>query len=247
MSDENKIFKSIKVIKNNINNQIADQIQELIEKKQLQAGSKLPSERSLASILGINRATLREAIRILEVRGLLTTDIGRGAYISYIKPSIVTESLKRYRIFGDCSLDDIMEIRERIEPEIAGLAAIKCTEDDLEKLKKQIEVINRYLKLKNREKYILADEIFHQLITEATYNQLFIAIMKGLRVILLPMKQEIISEFWIDNKEEHLKIYDAICSKDSSAAVEAMKEHMLTSRYYYDLQYKSKKEEDSIK
>ena len=117
MGNEVKIFKNIKVI----------------EKKQLQAGSKLPSERSLAAILGINRATLREAIRILEERGLLKTDIGKGAYISYIKLSIVTESLKRYRIFGNCSLEDLMEIRERIEPEISALAAIKNTTVDLKK------------------------------------------------------------------------------------------------------------------
>src|SRR3989304_8775028 len=104
MDNKDKIFKTIKVIKNNINIQIADQIQEMIEKKQLQTGSKLPSERSLAAILGINRATLREAIRILEERGLLKTDIGKGAYISYIESSMVTESLKSDRSLGSWSV-----------------------------------------------------------------------------------------------------------------------------------------------
>lgn len=240
MDNESKIFKTIKVIKNNINIQIADQIQEMIEKKQLQTGSKLPSERSLAAILGINRATLREAIRILEERGLLKTDIGRGAYISHIESSNITESLKRYIVLGDCSMEDLMEIRERIEPQIAALAAIKNNPDDLKKIKNQIEIINKYFLQKNREKYILADDIFHQMITEATHNELFIAIMKGLRLILLPIKKDIIRSFWIDNKLEHSKIYNAIGAKDSLASMEAMKEHMSTSRYYFDLEYKNK-------
>lgn len=67
--------------------------------------------------------------------------------------------------------------------------------------------------------------------------------MKGLRVIILPMKKRIIKDFWIDNKLEHLKIYDDISIRDPLAAMEAMKEYMLTSRYYFDLEYKSKDKE----
>jgi len=92
MKNEIEPFKLIKINKNNKNIQIADQIQEMIEKGELKLGAKLPSERNLAQIVGINRATLREAIRILEQRGLIKTDTGRGAYIIEVSPLIVSEN-----------------------------------------------------------------------------------------------------------------------------------------------------------
>jgi len=238
MNDNIDPFASIKINKSNLNIQIADQIQEMIEAKTIKLGAKLPSERSLAVKLGVNRATLRESIRILEQRGLLKTDTGKGAYISFVSSTIVTESIKRYRIFGNCSPEEIMVLREIIEPEICALAAINADSKDLEILKEQSVIVNKKFKEKNREEYIMADEIFHEKLTDATKNELLKAIMKGLRVVILPIKQSIISKFWIDNKEEHKKIYDTIYAKNTDAAREAMKKHISTGRYYFNLKDK---------
>ena len=112
MNDNIDPFESIKINKSNLNIQIANQIQEMVETKQIKSGTKLPSERNLAIKLGVNRATLRESIRILEQRGLIKTDTGKGAYISFVSPTVVADSIKRYRIFGNCSPDDIMVLRE---------------------------------------------------------------------------------------------------------------------------------------
>ena len=219
----NANFDNLEITRDNLCVQIADKIKDMIGSKQLEPGAKLPSERKLAEKFGINRVTINKAILILEQKGLVKIKTGMGTYVTNVPSSIVTESIKSYYKFGNGSNKEIMDLREILEPEIAALAAINAEEAELKKLENQITIIRKVLDKKEEDNYILEDEIFHEILAEATHNELISAIVIGLRNVMLPFKKSIFSDTLYCYKYAiHANVFEAICARNSIAAKKAM-------------------------
>ena len=223
MGFSNSLFENLELTRYNLSIQIADKIKELIESKQLKPGVKLPSERKLAEKFGVNRVTINKAIFLLEQKGLVKMKAGMGTYVTNVPSSVVTESIKSYYKFGKCSDKELMVLREILEPEIAALAAINAEVSEIKKLKKQISIIKEALDKKDENKYILEDEIFHEILAEATHNELIAAIVIGLRNVMLPLKKSIFAKTLFDYKYAiHATVFEAIHTRDPLAAKKAM-------------------------
>ncbi len=122
--------------------QIARQLLRSILDRTLRPGDRLPSERSLASRLGVNRASLREAIKKLEVMGLVRTRQGDGTRVldfmssagvellQHLLPVLINESPELVR--------DLLEVREALGREVARLAARRCQPEDLAELRRLV-------------------------------------------------------------------------------------------------------------
>ena len=132
-------------IEKKLREQIADRIQDMIATNQLKPGEQLPSEREMAKSVGVNRGTVREAIRLLEQRGLIETHTGSGAYVVNVSSSTVTESIERYFAFGSCSHEDLIQLREILDPEISALAAERATTAEIESLHQLVDRIEDIL------------------------------------------------------------------------------------------------------
>ena len=231
MGLSNSLFENLELTRYNLSMQIADKIKELIESKQLKPGIKLPSERKLAEKFGVNRVTINKAILLLEQKGLVKMKAGMGTYVTNVSSSVVTESIKSYYKFGKGSDKELMVLREILEPEIAALAAINAEISEIKKLKKQIIIIKEALDKKDENNYILEDEIFHEILAEATHNELISAIVIGLRNVMLPLKKSIFAKTLFDYKYAiHAAVFEAIYTRDPLAAKKAMADDMRAVR-----------------
>ena len=219
MNKKIELFDKLEVTRYNLSMQIADKVQRIIESKNLEPGTKLPSERKLAEKLGVNRVTLSKAILLLEQKGLVTIKTGDGTYISDVPSSVVTDSIKNYYKHGKGSDRELMILREILEPEIAALAAINAEEDEIKNLEKQIRIVKETFELKDKDRYILEDEIFHENLAQATHNDLIAAIIIGLRSVMLPLKRTLINKILIDKKHAvHTRVLKAIIARDPETA-----------------------------
>ncbi len=122
--------------------QVADQIQALIVQEELGAGEKLPGERELAESLGVCRTVVREAIRALEVRGLVLVKPGCGTYIrTYDAADAATPVTLYLRLLGERASAEAIEIARGLVPELAASAAIRASAADHETLKQALLAI----------------------------------------------------------------------------------------------------------
>ena len=231
MGNQEDLFNRLEETRYNLSMQIADNIQEMIESKQLKLSTKLPSERKLANRFGVNRVTLSKAMLLLEQRGLIKIRAGDGAYVVNVSSSVITDSIERYYKYGKGSDEELMVLREILEPEIAALAAANARKNEINKLKSQIKIVDEAFIAKDTERYILEDEIFHENLAEATHNELIEAIIVGLRSVMLPFKKVLIDKILIDREHAvHIKVVKAVSEKDPEAARGAMKDDIKAVR-----------------
>jgi GntR family transcriptional repressor for pyruvate dehydrogenase complex len=116
--------------------QIAEQIQGLILARRLKVGDRLPPERDLCEQFKVSRTVVREAIRILDAKGLLTSQGGSGTYVRAIQSSDVVDSLDMYIATQSPSMPygELMEVRRVLEVQITALAAERATEETISEL-----------------------------------------------------------------------------------------------------------------
>jgi GntR family transcriptional repressor for pyruvate dehydrogenase complex len=129
-----RLLKEIR--KEKIFEDIVRQIRGLIKKGRLKAGDKLPPERDLAGAFKVSRASVREAIRVLEAAGLVKTHVGNGTYVETGSVENLVEPLATVVVGGRESLLEIFAVRKMFEPHIAYLAAERATTDEVSELKR---------------------------------------------------------------------------------------------------------------
>lgn len=208
---------------------IASQIEEAILNKKYLPGSKLPSENELCKMFGVSRTSVREAIQILHIQGLVDIEKGKGIFVKNISSESVTNSILKFlehRFEGDYYFD-LIHARQIIEPGIAYLAAMNRTEDDLKKLQKDIADIesNDGDPIKHGE----YDMAFHMHISYASQNKLLPLLLKPIHKLMPSVKSKILTN--VDEAKEaavvwHTKIYKKIKNQDPEGAKNSMIAHL---------------------
>ena len=162
---------------------VVEQIQTAILEGQLCAGDRLPSERQLGEIFHTSRNTLREALRILEQKGLLEIRLGTsgGAYVKDVNADLMAENLAMLIRSHDVSLQHLTEFREGVEGTVAGLAARRSTGTDAKKLTQLItEAKRHYQKGKaGWEAFVQVDEKIHTEIARIAGNPLYTFVLQS--------------------------------------------------------------------
>lgn len=220
------MFQPVKTKK--IYEMIIEQIQEMILSGELKTGDKLPSERVLAEQFSASRASIREAIRSLEILGVVECRQGGGNYIGDYKPTNWIEPISLMFKLGGGSFDEILEIRTVIEVEAARLAAIRITDEQ-----KQVfsELVEAFKMTTSEEELAQLDQRFHIIIAEASHNVLIETMMRAIQAILKNFIGEARHSVntWAQDSGmlllQHIKISEAIIEGRSEDAVENMKEH----------------------
>ncbi|PCI29300.1 MAG: hypothetical protein COB67_04365 [SAR324 cluster bacterium] len=215
------------------------QLKELIASKMYSPGSKLPAERELASMLGVSRSLLREAIVTLEAWGYLELRERQGIFI--VTPTIqdFKENMQFMPFWHDDLLPQVMEMRRILNIAAAGLAAQRRTEQDLAKLRECIERLESGPRNSEQEKKESADweMVFHNLIIEAAHNTIMSRVNEGLYSIIernqtLYSVLFMASEEWFENENwfdiivtQHKSLLQAIEQKDIEKATLLMTQH----------------------
>ena len=222
------------VKKNRQYESIVEQIRSLILKGEYKPGERLPSERELCTELEVGRPSIREALRVLEITGLIEIKHGEGTFVKSIRiPGIlesITEILRTMFELNSRSLFDLLEVREALEVQIAILASENATEADIEKLEKCLRDMKESLLIP--KKFMKADDTFHRLLADATKNDVIGLILQNIRSLMFD-NYKVIYSFVCQSKDlsekayrAHKEIYDAIKANGSNKAARAMAEHM---------------------
>jgi len=149
---------------------VADKIEEAIRTRKILPSSKLPSEFELCEQFNVSRTAVREAVRMLSARGLVTVEKGRGVFVKNISVDSVTDPMHLYLMmqFSEEHALHLVHARQVIEPPIAADAAVHHTPEDADKLIKNLEELKKtdggFLILAN------LDMEFHLNIAKASEN-----------------------------------------------------------------------------
>jgi GntR family transcriptional repressor for pyruvate dehydrogenase complex len=166
-----------KATQNRVFQNVIDQIQEAVLQGKLQAGEKLPAERELTELFGTSRWTLREALRVLEQKGLITIKTGArgGAFVRTVHHDTVSESLALLIRSQKVLLKDLAEFREGIEGIVAALAASRATARDIEGLKSLLEEAKSNMKagVSHWQEFIRVDNRLHMALARISRNAMY--------------------------------------------------------------------------
>ncbi|MDW2800561.1 FadR/GntR family transcriptional regulator [Clostridium boliviensis] len=227
------MFSPIKNTK--VYEQVMDQIKEMIKNGVLEKGDKLPSERDLVEELQVSRASIREALRALEVIGLIECRQGEGNFIKSSFQDNLFEPLSIMYMLEGTNPGDILELRKIMEVEAAGLAAKRITDEQLAELK---EIMERFENCKDEEMNAMIDKELHYKIAECSENVLIFNILRTVSLLIddfiKDARKLIIADQ--ENKKmlllQHKEIYLAIEMHSSVAARKAMRQHLdYTNKY----------------
>ncbi|TKI53053.1 FadR family transcriptional regulator [Lysinibacillus mangiferihumi] len=210
---------------------IVDQIQEYFLNGELQPGEKLPTERELASRFNVSRTSVREALRKLEIKGIIDIKQGSGSFLKSPECHSLGQELSSTILKTEKKLIyEMLELRQTLEVECAFLASQRATSEDLERIGQALEMMNQ---VKNDvELGIQADLSFHINIVLAAHNSIFsqlfqtlsehmqdtIRVTRTQRLKDLDRTQETI--------DEHKEIYLAIAAGDATQAKQLMEKHI---------------------
>jgi len=220
------IFSPIKTSK--IPDEVYKQIVSMISSGQVKPGQKLPSEREMASDLGISRQSIREALYRAETIGLIEVRQGEGSFVlssvgeSLSSPLAVLLAEQAERVF------EFLEIRKLIEGWCAEKAAVEADADDLEKMQEILEMMKE-LSTENR-KWQEADVEFHFSVVAATHHVIAMHIMEALKVSFDTFFnfRQLLSK--TDNKElmwkHHHEVYQAIKQRKPALARQKIVDHL---------------------
>jgi GntR family transcriptional repressor for pyruvate dehydrogenase complex len=211
-----------------LSEQVVERIQALIVADSLRPGDKLPSERELAEQLDVSRTVVREAIRVLSVRGLVRAKPGCGTYVQEMSPTNAAASillLLKLRK-GDASLGNLYEVRRMIEVEAAGLAAARATAENIAALEDALA--NMRSQMEDPEAYAEYDLAFHAAIADATQNELFSILLNPISNL---WQQEVFLSIFApgapeDGLSHHQNVLKWIKAREPEEARRAMANHI---------------------
>jgi GntR family transcriptional repressor for pyruvate dehydrogenase complex len=206
---------------------IIERIQAMIASGALQPGDRLPPERKLAETLGVSRANLRQAFQALAERGLIESRQGDGTYLlAPLDPSGPAEALVEAISEQGTLVQDIVEFRQMIEPQVAALAARRITPSQIDRLKVVVCDQQRALMAGRADDRLDAE--FHRLLVENTQNRVLCQVMSTVQAILNESRSTWLQtgERRMASVEGHLRLIDALEAGDEAAAETAMRQHI---------------------
>lgn len=144
--------------------------QQLLGDGVLSPGTKLPSERELAANFGVARSSLRQALKVLEIMGVITQKVGDGSYLNKDASSVLAVPMEFLFLLDDTSLQELTEMRLLMEPALAAKAAERANADDIALLRQSIVDLEQ--SKHDRVRLVAADLLFHRAIFQASGNRL---------------------------------------------------------------------------
>ena len=219
------------LVRTNLSQQVADHLEEVIlASSSTRVSEKLPSEMQLAKQYNVSRPVIREALKLLQERGLVVMKNGDGTYVTKPETDTIMQAVNRIMQMGNISSDDLAQVRAMLEISSAQLAARNATEAQLLEIGAIADSMkDDSLSLKQR---VEKDSAFHIAIARASGNKLletFLQVIAPLlpdymgKGVLLPGGIE-------DGVQRHNLLVEALKSRSPEKAAKAMGEHLAASR-----------------
>lgn len=214
-----------------ISEEIVSQVKQLISKGELKPGDRIPSERDLATMLGVSRPSVREAIMVLEAMGFLESRQGGGTYVKALTEASIMDPLAKLVEKRDPELlRALAEVRMGLESWSAYLAAQRATDADIAEMRRLYAIMKKEAAKGGWSPDVDAE--FHYAITAASHNSLQMHVLDSIHSLFHATIQVALMEFY--QQEGHVQlllthhhdIMEAIAAHDPELARSKMVEHL---------------------
>lgn len=205
---------------------IVGQVQALIREGVLKPGDRLPPERELAERLRVSRSSLREAIRALELRGLVVSRPGAGTFVSTESVETILSVIAASINGSEGYLSDIFEVRHLLEPQIAAMAADRATPEDIRSMASSLDEQAR--QIERGETGVEGDTAFHFAMAMATHNQVLVRVMSTIADIVRQSRDQSLQTPGRPQRSlaSHRRILEMVTRGEAEAARPAMEHHL---------------------
>jgi len=199
--------------------------QEMLREGVLTQGTRLPPERELAAHFNVARSSLRQALKVLEIMGVITQKVGDGSYLNTDTSAVLSVPMEFLFLLDDTSVEELTELRLLMEPGLARLAAQRASADDIALLRKSIKDLES--SSNDKLKLVSSDLLFHRAIFVASKNRaassLFQTIHRAMAKMILVTSQLVELEHTLSF---HKPIMRAIEQRDGELAASLMADHL---------------------
>jgi GntR family transcriptional regulator, transcriptional repressor for pyruvate dehydrogenase complex len=204
---------------------VAERLLGLISSRHLGPGDALPAERELVELYGVGRSSIREALRMLESKGVIRSG-GNGSFTVAEFGNTLNNSLDFLLSVDEADYGELFEVRRILEGEAAALAASRRRDEDVVEMAAEIAAMENGLG--SEEGFITADLRFHLTIAKASGNRLIAHLMDAIRSLL---QRSLSSAYHIPGSPEgavvlHRLILEAIADGRPEEARQRMQEHV---------------------
>ena len=208
-----------------ISDELIARFKELIAKRVFVPGRRLPPERDLAEALAVSRPTLRQAMRALQIMGVIKARQGSGSYLADSASDIMRVPLEFALALKNVANTDLFETRCTLEVKLAALAAERRTEEDLEAMGRSLREMEK--SMGDPEAWCRSEPQFHSCIVQAARNGVMATMIEMLSQMLLESRKETVRLLsdWEGSYRSHENIYVEIERQDSIGAAKMMTEH----------------------
>jgi GntR family transcriptional repressor for pyruvate dehydrogenase complex len=209
-----------------LSEKVANFMLESITSGQLEQGERLPSERELGERFGVSRTVIREAVQALVAKGVVQVRSGSGLWVATIDAGTVRESMTIFLRSNPLNYEKVNEVRAVLEVEVAGLAAERATDDDVERLRASLRRMESVIA--DVEAASFEDVAFHRLIATSTHNALYGVMLDSIGDVLLDIRRTTLASGVSKTEvlESHRRILERIEAHDKEGARAAMRDHL---------------------
>lgn len=220
----------------NIYENVLKEIIKLIKNESWKSGSKIPGEVVLAESFGVSRNSIREALKALELSGVVSAKAGKGTFLSENVLNNIRRMELTWALRDSDSLEELIQTRLIIEPELVALAAQNATDEDIRDLR---NIAKRTIEIAKNGHYTIEDGMaFHLRVMEASKNEILSKFMNSIadelcvhRLLRVDKYTDI--KLILEEMEEHEKILDFVQGKEVDKARELAKNHIARVKDFY--------------
>lgn len=217
---------------------VARSIEEEILSGRVPPGESLPSEERLAAQLGVNRSTVREALRVLEQHGLVRREAGRKKLLASIpRHSEIAKPLSAAMIMHQVTFEELWQAMHALEPATAAIAATKVTDGLLHSLDANLKATREAIVREDSSRLVALDIEFHNLIAVAAQNRAIQLARQPLSEFFYPAFYAVMSRLNAGERllVAHQHIVDALRRHDVRDATTWMDKHITDFQRGFEL------------
>jgi len=211
---------------------VTEQIKDKIISGVYKSGDQLPPEGALCELFGVSRITVREALKKLNMMGMVDIKQGRGTFVKSVDLGLFMKPIYRLIDFEEIDVEAIYEARKYIEGGAAHLAADNRTDKELSVLESVLQNLKRSIAEDDFMQIMRFDKEFHEQVAKSAHNPILLACLQSVEEINdACLKRFSKYHIMLENcYAEHFAIFDAIAKQDAERAEEAMVAHTLSSK-----------------
>lgn len=187
----------------------------------------MASESEMLSQYGVGRGTLREALRFLEINGVIEIKVGPrgGPVVARPDATSLAGSLSLFLQLNGTTFESVVQVRRQLEPPVAALAALRASDEEIAAIAASVEAMAEGID--SEESFLAANERFHELIAWASGNVVLALLLSSLQWIADGKAVGV--DYPVERRRAilaaHRDIYEAIAARDAAAASERVQGH----------------------